>query len=216
MTDQLFSDFIDAWNTGRRPELDDYLAQVADPTARRELAGQIADWIDIAPTPAYSEAVRAEIRATPAVARVLAAAGEPGGLWPELLPELRARSSLSLTALATRVRERFSLGEAEQKRTVDFLTQMESGELEPAGVSRRLLDALGELFDTSAERLADAGMFGRGLNPAVAGGAHLFRADGDAGGAMAADLSVLSEAAHAPAPPPLDEVERLFLGGPAG
>ncbi len=216
MTDQLFSDFIDAWNAGRRPELDDYLTKVADPTARRELAEQIADWIDLAPTPVYSDAVRAEIRATPAVARVLAAAGESGGLWPELLPELRARSSLSLTALAARLRERFSFGEAEQERTVGFLTQMELGELEPAGVSRRLLDALGELLGTSAERLADAGMFGRGLNPALAGGAHLFRAEGDAGGAMAAGLTALSEAAYAPAPAPLDEVERLFLGGPAG
>lgn len=216
MTDQLFSDFIDAWNAGRRPELDDYLAQVPDPTARRELAEQIAGWVDLAPTPAYSEAVRAEIRATPAVARVLAAAGQEGGLWPELLPELRARSSLTLAGLAARVRERFSLGEVEQERTARFLGRMESGELEPAGVSRRLLDALGELLDTSAERLADAGMFGRGLNPAAAGGAHLFRADPGAGAPLSADLSVLAEAARAPAPEPLDEVERLFLGGPAG
>ena len=134
----------------------------------------------------------------------------------ELLPELRARSSFSLAALAARLRERFSLAEAEQERTVGFLTQMESGELEPAGVSRRLLDALGELLDTTAERLADAGTFGRGLQPAGAAGGALFRAQADVGRAMEEDLAVLSEAAHAPAPPALDEVERLFLGGPAG
>lgn len=216
MTDQLFSDFVDAWNAGHRPQLADYLARLEDDTARREFAEQIVTFIDLAPPPAYSEQARAAIQAEPAVARVLAAAGGEGGLWPELLPELRARSSLSLAGLAARVRERFSLADTEQERTAGFLSQMESGELEPAGVSRRLLDALGELLDTTAERLAEAGTFGRGLRPAAAGGAHLFRADGPAAAPMAADLTVLSDAARAPAPPRLDEVERLFLGGPAG
>lgn len=216
MTDQLFSDFVDAWNAGRRPQVRTYLERAADDASREALAEQLDTFLDVAPTPDYSDAARAEIRASPMLARVLAAADQEGGLWPQLLPELRASRRLSLAELAARVRARFSLPEAEQERTAELLGRMETGELEPAGVSRRLLDALGDLLGVSPARLAEAGSFARGLQPAAAGAGHLFRAEGDAGAPMAADLSVLADAARAPAPPPLDELERLFLGGPAG
>jgi hypothetical protein len=48
---------------------------------------------------------------------------------------------------------------------------------------------------------------------AAAGGA-LFRAGPDAGDQIAEDLDVIGAAAMTPAPPPMDELDRLFAGGP--
>ena len=46
------------------------------------------------------------------------------------------------------------------------------------------------------------------------GRADLFRAESDAGDWVRDDIEVLSRAAMAPAPPPMDELDRLFTGGP--
>ena len=44
----------------------------------------------------------------------------------------------------------------------------------------------------------------------------LFRAEGEVDERFAEDLEALSRAAMAPAPAPMDEVDRLFTGGPEG
>ena len=49
--------------------------------------------------------------------------------------------------------------------------------------------------------------------PRPAAGA-IFRAAADAGDWVREDIEVLSRAAMAPAPPPMDELDRLFTGGP--
>jgi transcriptional regulator with XRE-family HTH domain len=153
------------------------------------------------------------VRAEPAVRHVFDAVGNDAGLWPRLVPELRARAGLSIPQLAARIVERFRLGRGAEGRAADYLERMERGELEPARVSRRLLDALGDLLGVSAGTLADAGGLGRELRPAAAGGT-LFRADAGAGERVARDVDALSRAAMAPAPEPLDDVDRLFVGGP--
>jgi transcriptional regulator with XRE-family HTH domain len=200
-TDQVLSDFIDAWNAGRRPRVREYLSRVSQGD-RDELADAISTWLATAPTPAYDDAARAAIRAEPVVERVLA----DEGAWPSLLPELRSRAGLSVRDLAARLVERFSLGDVDRAET--YVEQMERGALGPDRVSRRLLDALGGLLGVSGASLSDIG-----LRPAAAG-ATLFRADEDHGEWIAHDIDALSRAAMAPAPPPMDELDRLFLGGP--
>jgi hypothetical protein len=149
------------------------------------------------------------------VQRVLAAVEGEAGLWPQTLPRLRARAGLSIADLARRIVQRFALGAGDEDRAAAYLERMERGELEPSRVSRRLLDVLGEALGTSGPTLSDAGMLGRGLRPAGAGGT-LFRADADVDQWIAEDIDVLSRAAMAPAPAPLDELDRLFVGGPDG
>jgi transcriptional regulator with XRE-family HTH domain len=211
--DQVLSDFIDAWNAGERPRVREYLARVPDGPAREELADQLTIWLETAPTPAYSDTTRAQIRSEPAVQRVLAAVGDDAGLWPQVLPQLRARAGLSVGQLAARIVERFGLGRGSEGRTADYLERMERGELEPSRVSKRLLDALGDLLGASGRTLSDAGLMGGGLRPAASGGT-LFRAEEDTGRWIAEDIEALSRAAMAPAPAPLDELDRLFVGGP--
>jgi hypothetical protein len=214
-TGKVLSEFIDAWNAGRRPRVGEYLARVPEGRDRDELAEQIGTWLELAPTPAYDPATRAQIRAEPTVQHVFAAVGKDAGLWPEVIPQLRARSGLSVGDLAARLVERFGLGRGSEERAADYLQRMERGELEAARVSRRLLDALGELLGASGRTLADAGRLGGAMRPAAAGGT-LFRAGEAAGEWVARDIEALSRAAMTPAPPEMDELDRLFTGGPDG
>lgn len=211
--EHVLSDFIEAWSAGRRPSVREHLARVPEGAERDELAEQITTWLEVAPTPPFDDATRAEIRAEPIVRDVLQAAGTDAGLWPTVVPALRARAGLSVGQLAARLVERFGLATGDQERTADYLQRLEAGRLEPSRVSRRLLGALGELLGASAATLADAGLLGGGLRPAASGGT-LFRGGGDAEAWVAQDIEALSVAAMSPAPPELDELDRLFTGGP--
>src|SRR4051812_30662903 len=110
---QLLSEFIDDWNAGRRPDVRVYLQRLPAGAPRDELAEQLGQWLQMAPTPPYDERARAAIRAAPVVQRVLAAASADAGLWPAVLPALRERSRLSPAQVASRLAERFGLGAPE-------------------------------------------------------------------------------------------------------
>jgi len=194
--DQVLNEFIDAWNAGRRPRVREYLARLPDGRDRDELAEQITSWLEVAPTPSYDEETRLAIRADPIVAGALAGP----------VPALRARAGLSISELASRLIDRLSLDRKDTDRAAGYLKQLETGALDPSRVSRRVLEALGALLDVPARALFEPA-------PRPAGGA-LFRAAADAGDWVRDDLELLSQAAMAPAPPPMDELERLFTGGP--
>jgi transcriptional regulator with XRE-family HTH domain len=211
MIDHVLSEFIDAWNAGWRPQVAEYLERVG-PAERDELAGELMAWLAVAPAPAYAPAARKDIRGDPAVRAVLAATSGEAGLWPELLPRLRGRAGLSVSDVAARVVAPFGLA-GEEARAAGYLERMERGELEAARVSARLLDALGDLLGASGTTLAAAGRLGGAMRPTAAGGA-LFRGGEDAGEWVARDIEALSRAAMRPAPPEMDELDRLFTGGP--
>jgi hypothetical protein len=157
--------------------------------------------------PAAAEAVAAD----PVLRSALAATGRDAGAWPELLPRLRARAGLSVRAVAEHITRVFDLG-GQEERAAARLEEMERGELDAARVSRRLLDALGTALGVPGDALAEAGTLR--FRPAAAPGA-LFRAeDGAPLPALMEDLAVLARAAARPAPEPMDDLDRLFLGGP--
>jgi transcriptional regulator with XRE-family HTH domain len=214
-TEQVLSDFIDAWNAGRRPRLRDYLARVPDGTQRDDLADQITTWLEVAPTPDYDAATRAEIRAEPVVQEIFEAVGADSGLWPQLVPRLRERRGWSIAQLAERLVGRFGLAGEDADRTAAYVTQLERGELEPTRLSRRLIDALGDLLGASPGTLTDAAGLTTMLR-APSMGSALMRADEQPEQEFLKDIELLSRAAMRPAPAPMDEVDRLFLGGPEG
>jgi transcriptional regulator with XRE-family HTH domain len=212
-TEQVLSDFIDAWNAGRRPRMRDYLARVPEGAQRDDLAEQISSWLDIAPPPDYDAATRAEIRAEPVVAQIFEAVREDAGLWPQLVPRLRERRGWSVAQLAERLVARFGLASGDEDRTAAYVAQLERGELEPSRLSRRLVDALGELLGASPGTLADVSGLPAMLRRPTMGSA-LMRADEQPEAEFLKDIEILSRAAMRPAPAPMDEVDRLFLGGP--
>ena len=180
MNDLLLSEFIDAWNAGRRPRVHDYLARLPDGPARDELADAITDWLSVAPTPAYSERTRGEIRA-----EVFALSG------------LRERAGFSVRELAQRVAGVFGLGDVDRAEALSA----------PAGGRRA---GRGARLAPAARR--SGGLLGATPSFRPAAGA-LFRADA-ADEAVRSDIELLSRAALAPAPAPMDELDRLFRGGP--
>ena len=202
--ERILGEFVDAWKTGRRPDLDAYLARV--PAGERdELAARVDAWLDVAPAPDYPAAARAAIAAEPALRAALQAAEALRPVLPDSIPALRAGAGLGIGDLAARLSERFNLGD--EDRAAAYLERLERGELDPGRLSRRLLDALSELL--GAVRIA--------VPPPAAPaspGQAFFRADEDAEDWIVQDIDALSRAALAAAPAPMDELDRLFLGGP--
>ena len=156
MRERVLSEFIDAWNDGRRPDVHAYLERV-DATERDALADDIATFLTWAPEPDYDDAALAGLEAEPIVAEAMAAAGGHAGLWPSLIPRLRKRAQLSVGDLAGRLAETLALPSAATPKTATYLTQMEHGELDPSRVSRRLLTALGSVLGIDGQELEAAG-----------------------------------------------------------
>jgi hypothetical protein len=206
--DRILSEFIDAWNAGGRPDVDDYVARVA-PEERGELADQLISFLSFAPTPAYSDAALDAIRAEPVVAGALAAPGRRGGLLPALLTRLRQRSSLTTPQLAGELVRALELAGDRQEKTASYLDRLERGELEPTRVSRRVFDVLARVLGVSRDELEAAGdLGGWGPRPAT-----MFRAEDEAARAVSRHLEILAEALEAPGGAGRDEVDDLFLGG---
>jgi transcriptional regulator with XRE-family HTH domain len=205
--DRILSDFVDAWNAGRRPDLDEHLARAAE-ADREQLSADIMAFVAFAPTPDYDDAALEAIRAEPVVASAAAAAGAPGGLWPALLPRLRERAALSTAELAAALVSLLGLPADREPKTRGYLEQLEAGALEPRGLSGRLLDGLARLLGVPRAELDGAGGFGA---PPVA--PALFRAEGAAAEALRDDLDVIADALAAPSGAAWDEVDELFRGG---
>jgi transcriptional regulator with XRE-family HTH domain len=203
--EQLVGEFIDSWNLGRRPDLREYLAR-ADPAERDELADQLATWLEVAPTPAYDEDTLTQIRSEPALVAALAAADAQPEPLAQRLPVLRQRAGLAIGELARRLTAIFDLSDAE--RAADYLTRLERDELDERRLSRRLIDAIGAILRIDPDRLLP--------RPPLAAAQTFFRAEDGSQRWEMRDIDALSRAALAPAPEPMDELDRLFLGGPAG
>ena len=209
--DRILSQFIDAWNAGLRPEVDAFIER-APGAERAGLAEDIASFLTWAPTPAYGAAALEDIAAEPTLKAVLAAARGPGGLWPELLPRLRARAALSTSQLAAALVELLRLPPGSERKAETYLVEMEEGALAPTGVSRRLLAAMARVLRVPVGELEGAGDLGTWRAPPPA---PRFRAWTGADEPVRDDLKLLAEvfpAAAAP-DPGWDEVDELFRGG---
>lgn len=204
-TDELLEQFIEAWNAGRRPDLRDYLARA--PAGERErLAELVRTWLELAPTPSYDEGALAAIAREPALAGALGALERERPAVAEQIATLRERAGLNLAEVARRLVRLFELDD--DQRAAGYLERLERGELDDARLSRRLLAGLAAILGAQTDELE--------LRPALTAGQTFFRSDEERDEAVAAGIDALSRAALAPAPggEPMDELERLFAGGP--
>src|SRR4051794_18461123 len=211
--EQVLSEFIDAWNAGERPDVDEYIARV--PAGEQgELTEDLLEFMAFAPTPEYSDEALATIRAEPAVVEALTAAAGRTGLLPALLARLRERFGMTPDDVADRLVRELGLPPERTSKTAGYFERLEQGKLEPARVSREVFEALGKVFGVPSNELegaADVGGFAAfGVARATA---PVFRADEDAAAAARRHLEVLADALAAPGGEPRDEVDDLFLGG---
>jgi hypothetical protein len=205
--EEILSEFIDDWNAGRRPRVGEYVDRAPEPS-RDELAGLINAFLEEAPTPIYPEVTLAEIRNEPATRRA-AMLMEEEGRWPALLPRLRNRARIKREEVVKSLAERLGVGGAEPKVAM-YYHQMESGTLDPAGVSRKVVGALSQIFGVPESQLEPADWFPDAVGAAAPEPLYM-RTE-----------SVMEErledvAAAAPPPSPgedWDKVDRLFRGGP--
>jgi transcriptional regulator with XRE-family HTH domain len=212
--DKLLSEFIDAWNAGKRPDVGAFLER-AGPDERGPLSDDMASFLTWAPTPDYDDATLEAMAADPIVVEALAAARGRAGLWPALLSRARARASLSTRELASRLVGALGLPAGSETKTERYLGQMEEGRLDPGGVSRRVLTAIATALGLSVDDLENAGALGGWQLQHVrfSSAPPVFRAEEDAAEAVREDLEVLADALTTPAAEPWDEVDELFRGG---
>lgn len=204
--DQLLSRFIDEWNAGHQPSVENFLSQLPE-TDRDEFAEQISTFLTFASTPRFDDRTLDELTQTPAVKAAVQAFEAEEGAWPMLLPRMRAQAGLSLRELAARVLTAAGLGERGVAKAEQRLVAMERGEIDATGVSSRIIDVLGRVLEVNPRILAQLG------TPAAApAGGALYRRQDDEGH-LAAGLDLVADALSMPAPEgEWDEVDELFFG----
>jgi transcriptional regulator with XRE-family HTH domain len=204
--DRILSEFVDAWNAGRRPDVDDYLARVAA-EHQAEVAARISAFLSIAPTPDYDDAAWDEIRADPLVGSIVDA---ERGLAARL-GALRRRAHMTVHELAVAIAGDLGV-EGREDKAARYLERLERERLDPRAVSRRVFAALGRALHVPAGELLAAATHG----PRVQPGGAFFRAAPGAQADAEHHLEVLAEAMAAPARSgeAWDDVDELFLGGP--
>jgi hypothetical protein len=205
--DRLLNEFVEAWNAGRRPEVDDFVERAPE-GERDELAGLIGAFLEIAPTPAYSPEQLDALRADPtvqAIARV--AEDEPG---PTPLPRLRERAKLKRDQVVEALAR--TLGFPEKMAKISrYYHQLEIGTITPGQVSQRVVDALADILGVTPNDVEQAGAFFH-LSPEPA--AEMFLRRDEYGNEILTAERLEAAAERAPVPEESwDEVDRLFLGG---
>jgi hypothetical protein len=206
--EQLLSEYKEAYRGGADADPRPFLARA--PAADRELLAALIDaYLERAPRQQFAaEAFQASPAAVVAEGVQRSLAGE-GGMWPALLPRLRARARLRRAEVVEQLAARLG-AQSQQKKVGAYYHQMEQGLLPESGVSDTVLDALGKIVDWTGESLRKAGQM-PAAGPTRTDPAAVFA------------RTHLSTAPRAPeakapgAPPPAeewDEVDRLFRGSP--
>ena len=208
--DRILSEFVDAWNAGARPDVDDYVARV-DEDERAQLSAELAAFVRFAPTPAYSDEALDAIRADPIVAEALTASSGRAGLLPSLLTRLRERLGMSNADVAGELVRTLDLPQDRAPKAASYHEQLERGQLEPSRISGRVFEVLAKVLGVPRSELEGAGDVGGWAAPGAPAAA--FRASDEAADAAAPHLDLLARGLAMPGESARDEVDDLFLGG---
>jgi hypothetical protein len=212
MTDveRLLIEYKEAHQGGGEADPRPYLARVSG--VDRELLGGLIDaYLAEAPRRPFSAAAFGESRAAPVAEEVQRSLAGAGGMWPALLPRLRARARLRRAELVAELAARLG-AQAQQDKVGLYYHQMEQGLLPESGVSETVLEALGKIVDSTGSALRKAGQMPAPGPPRTDEGAVFTRATyGEPAAAAPGDES--EPAARERPAEEWDEVDRLFRGG---
>lgn len=207
---KLLQDFIAEDRAGGPADPLEYLQRV-EGGDRDELETLIDGYLARAPRRGFDRAAFARSPARTVAEELGRALGGSSGTWPALLPRLRHRAQLRRAEVVTRLADELDATPEQVGKIAGYYHQMEHGTLPAAGVSDRVLEALGRVVGVTAQRLREAGRGGLGMPPArAAAGAFARVGSPDPQYVEAEELM----AAAAPAGPP-DEIDALFTGASA-
>jgi hypothetical protein len=212
MTDveRLLTEYKKAHEGGGEADPLPYLARVSG-VDRELLAGLIDAYLAEAPRRPFSAAAFGESRAAPVAEEVERSLAGAGGMWPALLPRLRARARLRRAELVAELAARLG-AQGQQDKIGLYYHQMEQGLLPASGVSETVLEALGKIVDSTSSALRKAGQMPAPGPPRTDEGAVFARATyGEPAPEVPADAEEL--AARERGAEEWDEVDRLFRGG---
>jgi hypothetical protein len=207
--EKLLQEFIEEDRAGSAADPLDYL-QRAEGTDRAELEALIDGYLARAPRRAFD---REKFVTSPAraVAEELGRAlGGASGTWPALLPRLRHRAQLRRSEVVARLADELGAGPEQAGKVARYYHQMEQGMLPSAGVSDRVLEALGRVVGASLKRLREAGRSVGELPPAAAAAAGAFARVGSPDPQYVAPADLMAPAV--PPDEPRDEIDELFTG----
>lgn len=154
--ESLLTQYVERYLAGESTNPSDLLDQL-EGKEREELESLIDAFLVDAPARPWNADEYAGSIAERATGELIA----QGTLWPAVLPGLRERLEIRRRDLAERLAK--ALGHADQGERVErYYHQMETGQLDPDGVSDQVLEALGSILGRSAEALRN---MGEGLGP---------------------------------------------------
>jgi hypothetical protein len=205
--EQLLHDFIaEDRETGQADPLA-YLERVSG-TDRAELEALIDGYLARAPRRAFDREAFAGSPARAVAEEVGRALGGASGRWPALLPRPRHRAQLRRAEVVQRLAAELGATEAQAGKVARYYHEMEQGTLPSAGVTDRVLEALGRVVGVTAAQLREAGRGAGGVTlPPAAAAASFARV-------RSPDPQYEDDAAMAPGAPaaPRDEIDELFTG----
>ena len=215
--DRLFDQYREQHRSGGGADPRPFLEQL-EGVDQRELAALIGGYLERAPGRTWNAAGFAGSAAERLTERLAAdwEQAETPVAWTELLPQLRHRAQIKRAELVARLAE--AIGAADQtEKVAAYYHQMETGRLPSEGVSNRVLRALGEIVDESAERLRAAGsVIGAGGDAHEVETRVAFARTAVHNPEYADEVAEAAPPADAAeeAPDEDDLVDRMFTGGP--
>jgi hypothetical protein len=208
--DRLLHEFIEEDRSGGPADPLAYLRRL-EGTDRAELEALIDGYLARAPRRPFDADAFARSPARGVAEELGRALGGASGTWPALLPRLRHRAQLRRADVVRRLADELGAGEAQVDKVARYYHEMEQGTLPAAGVSDRVLEALGRVVGVTAQRLRDAGRSAGGSAPGAAGAVAFARVGSPDPRYLEETPSAPSSAA--PAAEPRDEVDDLFTSG---
>ena len=202
--DRLLGEYKEAHLSGGSADPGPYLARAEDPVDRELLAGLIDAYLSQAERRPFDAAAFGSSPAAALAEEVHRSLAGAGGLWPALLPRLRAHARLRRAELVAELAARLG-AQAQRDKVALYYHQMEQGLLPEKGVSDTVLDAIGKIVGYTGEALRRAGQMPAPGPPRTDEGAVFARATYGEPAAAAEERARPAEE--------WDEVDRLFRGG---